>query len=136
MNRIAVFVGLAALGIASAAPAQDENNPQVLRTQNAELQSQLKAAQDRKNELGQENEKLQAQIVQQEKELESLRHDKAEFSERTFFLRTHYAAWQVFLRRYPEMMARWKYFMESPVTAPNPLPEIMDSDWPLSSRGG
>lgn len=120
--------------IATIGFAQDENNPDVLRQQNEELRGQLKSAQDRKNELAVENEKLKAQLAEQEKDLQQLRREKAAFAQRTFFLRSHYAAWRTFIERYPEMMQRWKQFMQSEPLFVPPSPELYDPEWPLGEQ--
>ena len=44
-------------------------------------------------------------------------------AERTYFLRSHFAAWQGFVGRYPELKARWKHFLETDLLNPtNELP--------------
>lgn len=121
----------------SAALAQEESNPDVLRQQNNELRQQLKDAQDRKNELAVENEKLKAKIAEQEKEVEEARRERAKYAERTFLLRSHYAAWETFIQRYPGLMTRWKLFIQQdPLSVPHDFPELLDPEWPLSTTEG
>src|SRR5690349_21387598 len=80
--------------------AQDAPKPEQLKKMYDDALAQLKAAQDRKTELAQQNEKLTAQIAEMTKELDRLRNEAvdlkrrdAETAERTFFLRSQYAAW-------------------------------------------
>src|SRR3954468_16827908 len=101
-------------GVATFAFAQDGGSPEQLKKLYDDALAQLKAAQDRKNELAQQNEQLTAKVTDLEKQLDQVRgevlelrrHD-AESAEKTFFLRSHYAAWQGFVENYPELKARW-----------------------------
>lgn len=112
---------------ASLAFGQDTNNPEELKKMHAEAMVQLKAAQDRKNELAAENEKLSARVVELEKQLGDRDQQIAAFSERTWFLRSHYAAWNKFMDRYPQMKERWNAFMSGKVLdAPTTLPAMED----------
>jgi hypothetical protein len=118
----------------SAAAFQDGLTQEQLRKMYDDALVQLKASQDRKAELAGENEKLQARVAELEKQLGEARTELANQAERTFFLRSHYAAWQTFLSRYPSLLQRWRVFMEADVlTAPNEIPQWMDPDWPLSA---
>ena len=120
--------------VASAA-IQDGLTQEQLRKMYDDALVQLKASQDRKAELAGENEKLQARLAELEKQLADARGQIADHAERTFFLRSHHAAWQTFLARYPSLMARWKVFLEAGLlTAPNEPPQWMDPDWPLSAE--
>jgi uncharacterized protein YukE len=97
---------------------------------------QLKASQDRKAELAGENEKLQARLAELEKQLADARVELAGQAERSFFLRSHYAAWQQFLQRYPSLLQRWNVFLEADLlSAPNDPPQWHDPEWPLSAEG-
>jgi septal ring factor EnvC (AmiA/AmiB activator) len=94
---------------------------------------QLKAAQDRKNELAAENEKLHAQLAELQKQatilsaqLESHQRDAATQASKTFFLRSYFASWQRFIDRYPDLKVRWEAFLNADVLAVPysvPLPE-------------
>ncbi len=104
---------------------------------------QLKAAQDRKSELATENEKLRAQMVELEKQvqamdgqLKDLRLQAQGWAERTYFLRSHYAAWQQFIQGNPSLLMRWRVFLEADLLG-HPLDptEFRDPDWPLSAEG-
>src|SRR3954454_7619786 len=70
--------------------AQDQNNPEVLRKELADALAQLKAAQDRKNELAGENDKLKAQIATMQKEVDEVRRAQATWAEQSYFLRAQH----------------------------------------------
>ena len=119
--------------------AQDAN-PEQLKKLYDDALAQLKAAQDRKNELATQNEQLAAKLAELQKQLDAargemleLKRQDAENAEKTFYLRSHHAAWQTFVDRYPELKARWKQFMEKDVLAVgNELPELVDPQWKLT----
>ncbi|MGH7178256.1 MAG: hypothetical protein ACREJC_12820, partial [Tepidisphaeraceae bacterium] len=93
----------------------------------ADTLAQLKAAQDRKNELATENEKFKAQIAEIQKQLDELKGSAAQYAERTYFLRSQYAAWELFLMDYPPLRERWRIFLDAgPVSADNALPDFSD----------
>lgn len=134
--RALASVGLALLLILSArlALAQDATTPEQLKKLYGDALAQLKAAQDRKNELAQQNEQLTAKVNELQKQLdqsrgevlELKRHD-AESAEKSYFLRSHYAAWQGFVERYPELKARWKRFLDTDLlNGQNELPQWTD----------
>ena len=132
------------LGGGSTAVAQDEPKPDQLKKMYDDALVQLKAAQDRKNELATENEKLNAKVAELKKQLDdatvraqTLEQQVAGFAEQTFYLRSHYAAFQNFLRSYPNLMSRWKLFMENDLmTVPHDVPaSVFDPSWPLSVEG-
>lgn len=84
--------------------------------------AQLKQAQDRKSELNRENEQLKAQLAALEAEAKVLRRDAADHAERTFFLRSHYAAWKRFIAANPELKKRWdQYLGAAAAELPAPL---------------
>jgi predicted nuclease with TOPRIM domain len=120
--------------------AQDANNPEQVKKLYQDALAQLKAAQDRKNELATQNEQLAAKVAELQKQLDAarsemleLKRQDAESAEKTFYLRSHHAAWQTFVDRYPELKARWKQFMEKDVLAAgNELPELSESQWKLT----
>lgn len=99
-----------ALGPAVAA-AQDAANIDELKRQHGEAIAQLKAAQDRKNELAEENERLKTRLVELEKQLAERDKESAAWAERTWFYRSQYAAWDRFLDRYPRLREQWRLFL-------------------------
>jgi predicted nuclease with TOPRIM domain len=120
--------------------AQDAANPEQLKKLYDDALAQLKAAQDRKNELATQNEQLTAKVAELQKQLDAargemveLRRQDAENAEKSFYLRSHHAAWQTFVERYPELKARWKQFLERDLLAAgNELPGLPDPGWPLT----
>src|SRR5262245_48165835 len=122
MQRLIWVIALGAvveLGGPLAAPtavramAQEQPSAEELNRKYADALSQLHAAQDRKNELASENETLKKRVEQLEKQLADVNRQAATWSEQTFRLRVHYAAWQAFLQRYPLLLEKWKIFVES-----------------------
>ncbi len=112
-----------------AARAQDQPTPEQLRQQLQDTQNQLKASQDRKNELAMENERLMARTKHLETEMEQLKREHSILLERTYYMRAHMQAWEVFLNRYPQLRARWSAFMNAnALYIPNPIPELPDGE--------
>jgi predicted nuclease with TOPRIM domain len=141
MRALAWAVTVLALAAgATLALAQDANNPEQLKKLYGDALTQLKAAQDRKNELATQNEQLTAKVGELQKQLDQARGEMlelkrrdAENAEKSFYLRSHHAAWQTFVERYPELKARWTQFLERDVLASgNDLPELLDPMWPLT----
>jgi predicted nuclease with TOPRIM domain len=138
----ALVWAVAALALsAGVALAQDAANPEQLKKLYDDALQQLKAAQDRKNELAQQNEQLTAKLQDLQKQLDQVRgevlelrrHD-AESAEKSFFLRSHYAAWQSFVEGYPELKARWKRFLETDLLSGSvEMPALADPRYPAST---
>jgi hypothetical protein len=124
MRTLCLVTMASAIAVAPAvALAQDQYNPELLRKELADTLAQLKAAQDRKNELATENEKLKAQVAAMQKELDERRAAAAVFAEQTYSLRSRQEAWRVFLDRYPPLKVQWELFLEAPpLTVSNSLP--------------
>ncbi len=131
------------LVMAGFAQAADDPKPEDLKKQYADTLVQLQAAQDRKAELAGENEKLTARVAELEKQLAAanteedlMRQQIENFSNRTFFLRAHYAAWEQFITRNPLVRAEWELFLNqiAPIAPSIDLPFI-DPEWPMSARG-
>ena len=137
LTAVALAVGTVGTSLAL---AQDANSPEQLKKLYADALAQLKAAQDRKNELATQNEQLTAKAADLQKQLDAargemleLRRLDAENAEKSFYLRSHHAAWQAFVERYPELKARWTHFLEKDVLAAgNELPELVDPMWPMT----
>ena len=130
---VTAAVALSTVALTAGLAAAQEPNPEQLKKLYGDALAQLKAAQDRKNELAQQNEQLTAKVQELEKQLAGLRGEMtdlkrgdAEAAEKTFLLRSHFAAWNDFVDRYPELKARWKRFLQADLLSPrNDLPE-----WP------
>ena len=137
----ALFWAVAAVALsARLAIAQDAANPEQLKKLYADALTQLKAAQDRKNELATQNEQLTAKVAELQKQLDQARTEMAELkrqdaenAEKTFSLRSHHAAWQAFVDRYPELKARWQRFLKADLLAgDNDLRKLLDPEWPVT----
>jgi septal ring factor EnvC (AmiA/AmiB activator) len=104
--------------LAAPAMADDKPNPDQLKKAYDDTLIQLKAAQDSKNDLAKQNEKLTKQVEDLQKQLASnqqqitaLQRQVADNDQRTFELKSYQAAWRNFLRAHPEMLVRWRLFL-------------------------
>jgi septal ring factor EnvC (AmiA/AmiB activator) len=119
-----------------------QESPEQLRKMYNDALAQLKSAQERRNALALENERLTAQVAelqtqlnQSRDDLGSLRRAAADWDAKTFFLRCQYAAWQRFIARYPRLAEQWKLFLDANVFAePSELPVPMDDAEPFLVR--
>lgn len=127
-------IGLIILALTSSAWGQAVKPDDYKKLYNDTL-LQLKAAQDRKTELATRVSELQNQLQAQTAQLDDLKRQVAAFSDKTFFLRTQFLAWEQFILANPSIKMQWNYFLENmvPLTAPEP-PPFMDPDWPLSVK--
>lgn len=140
------------LGPAGTVWADEEVKPEQLKSMYDSALAQLRAAQDRKNQLASENEQLQAKLSDLQKQLDDARQQAGAAAEKTFYLRSHHAAWQDFLRLNPGIRVRWEAFLEkgflsggslggstrpttNGVDRPQISPSFMDLNWPLSAAG-
>lgn len=122
MNRLAA-IALAML-MTGMSFAQENNNPDELKKNLADALNQLKAAQDRRNELANENEGLKNRLAELEKQLSERANEVQELKDKTWFWRSHYAAWQRFIERYPILLTQWQIFIEhSPLGYPSAAPQ-------------
>lgn len=126
------------LTLSGFAYAADTPSPDQLKKMYDDALVQLKSAQDRKNELAKENEDLKAKaeelgkdLAASQAQLQDLKRDAADNAEKDFYLRAYHTAWENFLRRNPELLVKWKMFMQSDITAaPHPTPQLLDPRWP------
>ncbi len=125
-----------AVGVcASLAVAQNSPSAEQLQKQLDETNAQLRAAQDRKNELALENQKLQKRLTDTEQQTQAVREELDTLEYRAYFLREHYAAWQEFLEVNPPVKAMWSAFFNS-VTTRHSLTDLLgDGHWPFSVEG-
>jgi predicted nuclease with TOPRIM domain len=127
-----MLVAAVVVATAGLTQAQDQPNPEELNRKYQDALTQLKAAQDRKNELATENEKLTARVAELEKQIEQAKRESATFAEQTYQLRVQYAAWQSFLQIHPAMLARWRLFLESsPLAFPQVPMDFLNPTDPL-----
>ena len=126
---------------AAAAWGQDQPNPDQLRRMYDDARNQLKQAQDRKNELAVENDKLNARVVDLQKQLDAakLKLDDAaratgDEARRSFSARSQQAAWQVFISADPKLELRWQLFLQNAGPSPRLLDQL-DPSWPWTNSG-
>lgn len=139
MRRL-ILAGAILLWAGGLAYAQDEPRPEQLRRMYDDALAQLKQAQDRKNELAAENERLNARLAEMQKQVDAgklrvdeVNRESASYADKSFFLRSHYGAWREFIRRYPKIEAEWRAYLFG--EGPRVMPEYFDRDWPLSTGG-
>src|ERR1700722_10166915 len=143
MRWLTLVMAMVLLISAGISRGDEPVKPEQLKKADDDALVQLKAAQDRKAELAKENETLAAKVEELKKQLaesgtqvDSLKREIADNDERTFYLRSYHAAWQSFIRRYPEVMARWKIYLgNSVLTVPDSLPDVLNPEWPLPMAG-
>ncbi|HEY2588411.1 MAG TPA: hypothetical protein VGI81_21905 [Tepidisphaeraceae bacterium] len=134
---------LLAAAAAGTALAEDKPNPDQLKKAYDDALVQLKAAQNSKNDLARENDKLARQVEDLKKQLggaqgqiDKLRRQVSDNDQKTFYLRAYQSAWQSFLRGHPELLARWKAFLAQDVLAlPEEHPALLDFTLPLPMEG-
>lgn len=133
--RGATFIA-ALLLLALACRADEPLKPEQMKKAYDDALVQLKAAQDRKAELARENdalatkvEDLKKQLAASQAQMDAMKREISENDDRTFVLRSYQAAWQSFLRRYPEVMTRWKTFIgQSVLSVPQEAPDVVDME--------
>ena len=144
MNARMWLLGLTVLlatGNTPSVRAQDSANQEQLKKMYDDALQQLKAAQERKNQLAAEKEALTRQLEALKKDLaatnariEDLVKGDADHAEKTFFLRSHYMAWQQFAKLNPEAMAKWRVFIESDfLISPRDAAWLLDRAWPYNT---
>jgi predicted nuclease with TOPRIM domain len=115
--------------------AQDGPRPDQLKRMYDDALVQLRSAQDRKNDLANENDVLKAKIAEMNKTIDRLRSDAMEAAERTYTMRVKLAAWEEFIQRDARVAAHWSMFLDRASTAMNVAGGILDRDWPMSAEG-
>jgi septal ring factor EnvC (AmiA/AmiB activator) len=137
-SRSAAAWAVTAALAATLASAQDDARPDQLKKRYADALAQLKQSQDRKNQLAADNERLTAKLADLQKQLDAangriatLKAAADGFDERTFFLRSHYAAWRAFVAADPTLKRHWDAYLRGdaesvgpgPLAWPFPTPE-------------
>lgn len=124
---------------AAVAWADDKPNPDQLKKAYDDALIQLRDAQNSKNELARENDRLKGQVDDLKKQLgasqriaEDLQRRVADNDEKTFRLRSFYAAWQAFLQVHPELMLQWRrYLGDDALAVPQRPYPLLDLDFPI-----
>ncbi len=119
---VALLVALAGQSVLA-----EDIKPEQLKKNYDEAVAQLQAAQDRINKLAMDNEKLQAKVAEMQKQLDTAKANEATFDEKTYQYRATFAAWQQFLKRYPNLLGRWQAFLGSEVMSTYSMPEWSES---------
>jgi hypothetical protein len=114
--------------------AQDGLSNEQLKRMYDDAVVQLKAAQDRRNDLAHENVRLQARIDKADKDLEQARKEAKEIADATFQARAQRSAFNAFLQENPTVRLQWQLFLQRNLLAPSDASDFLDRDWPLSSR--
>jgi septal ring factor EnvC (AmiA/AmiB activator) len=142
LTAVVALAGTAFFASAPLALAEDEPKPDQLKQMYQDTLAQLKSAQERKTQLAAENEQLKAKVAELEKQMQANQAKTADLekqvsssAEKNFYLRSHYVAWQEFLRRYPRLQIRWRVFLENDLITPrSDLPVFVDPEWPWSAQ--
>jgi predicted nuclease with TOPRIM domain len=119
-------------GLYSVATAQNQPSYEQLQNQYNDALKQLKVAQDRKNELADENAKLKKRLEDGSKQLQDKQDELDTLRNRSYFLRAHYSAWESFLDINPHVKAMWMaYFTFS--RPPQAVSDMLgDGSWPFT----
>lgn len=117
-----------------AALAEGEISQEQLQRMYDNVVAQLRAAQERRNELATEKEKLLAKVSELQKRLAESRGDAASLAASTFQLRAEYGAFQDFLRHNPAISLRWQWHMKKDIlSAAETIVDQLGADWPFSA---
>jgi predicted nuclease with TOPRIM domain len=134
MNRLGSLLAALVLS-ASAAMAQNQTTPEQLQKMYDDALVQLKSAQDRKNELATENQKLQKKLSDSDQQLRDLRERLDTLENRAYFLREHYRVWQEFVELNPPIEALWSGFFNA-TAEPKVVTDLLgDGKWPFGVKG-
>ena len=138
MRWICVFVAAAVFALqAPCALAQDGLSSDQLRRMYDDAVVQLKTAQDRRNELARENEKLRSRLVQLEavqKELDKVQREANIVADKTFQARSEYAAFHEFLTANPLIRIQWRAFLGNDLPGVPSCGDPLGVDWPLPDK--
>ncbi len=128
-----MLAGLLLLAICTPVLSDDEVNADQLKRMYDDAVTQLRAAQDRRNELAKQNEKLSSQIRDLQKQAQDAKAETQTMAEQTFKMRLEYRAFQDFVKRYPGVDVRWRMFMRSDLLSRTDcILDQLNSDWPFS----
>lgn len=130
-----IRAGFCLMLCAATALAQNQPTQEQLQQAYDEALVQLKAAQDRKNELASENQKLQHRLAEVEAEKRAVQEQIFTLENRSYFLREHHAAWRAFLDANPAVKAMWATYFTGTPAAFSLADIIGDGRWPFSYEG-
>ena len=127
------ILAIAVAFAASSVRAADDVKPEQLKKDYDQAVSQLQAAQDRINKLAMDNEKLAAKVAEMQKQLDTAKANETAFAEKTYQYRATFAAWEQFLKRYPNLNGRWQAFLQNDLMSTLRLPDWADVSENLSA---
>lgn len=137
MRWICVFVAAAIALQVPCVLAQDGLSSDQLRRMYDDAVVQLKTAQDRRNELARENEKLRSRPIQLEaiqKELDKVQREANIVADKTFEARSEHAAFQEFLAANPFIRIQWQAFSGKCLLDVPSCGDPLGVDWPLPDK--
>lgn len=118
----------------SVALGQDELSSEQLRRMYDDAVAQLRTAQDRRNELAKENQKLRDRIAELEKQVKKAESDRNLIADKTFQARAEREAFLSFLAINPSIRLQWQIFMEKSLLAVPGSADPLGTDWPLPDK--
>lgn len=114
--------------------AQDQLTSEQLRRMYDDAVAQMRSAQDRRNELARENEKLRGRIQELEDKLATLQAQLTSITDSTFRARSESSTFSEFMQSNVDVRARWQAFLQKSLfTGPDPK-QLLDPDWPLPPK--
>jgi predicted nuclease with TOPRIM domain len=144
MKQFRTWCAVAVVGLlVGTALAQEPPKYDVLKAMYDDAKAKLAAAQESKNDLANKNEGLNKQIAELQKQLDAVTRERDElqrqaatYAEKTYNLRSYYAAWQEFVKRYPSLQVKWKVFLETELLKTgNEAPSLVEPSWPFRIEG-
>ena len=99
------------LFVAGFARGQANPSPDQMRQLYDDALNQLKAAQDRKNELSNENQMLKNKLADLQKRLDAAKSAADELAEQTVVLRARDAAWERYIALNPQLAVAWRAYL-------------------------
>jgi predicted nuclease with TOPRIM domain len=143
IRMLCATVGLAMALWAGGVAAQEAPKYDELKNMYQQSLKSLKDQQDSKAKLATEKEELAKQVAELQKQLDVVTKDRDElarqatsYAEKTFALRSSYAAWQEFLKRYPSLHAKWRVFLDAELLKMgNDAPALVEPEWPFRVEG-
>ena len=138
---MAAWVGIACVS-STLAMGQAEPSPDQMRRMYNDTLHQLQEAQNRRNELAAENDRLNAKVADLQKQLDAAQaklgeeqRRSAEFASRTIDLRTQSNLWHEFLAHDSALQRRWDAFVQDAAVADLPASgsDEIGANWPWSA---
>ena len=137
MRWICVFVAAVIALEVPCVLAQEGLSSDQLRRMYDDAVVQLKTAQDRRNELARENEKLRSRLIQLDaiqKELEKVQREANLTADKTFQARSEHAAFREFLAANPFIRLQWQAFLGNDLPGVASCDDPLGVDWPLPHK--